>query len=127
MQTPKAGKMPPAKGISVMEPILVITNLPDQASALALAQKLIDARLAACVNILAECTSVYRWQGKTETGSEVPVFIKTLAQHYLRVEQAIKAAHPYELPEIIAVPIGNGLPAYMQWIADETLASPDQK
>ena len=123
----KAGKMRLLNGTAAMEPILVITNLPDRASALALAQKLIDARLGACVNILAECTSVYRWQGKTETTSEVPVFIKTLAQHYVRVEQAIKAAHPYELPEIIAVPIGNCLPAYMQWIADETLASPDQK
>lgn len=106
-----------------MEPILIITNLPDRASALALAQKLVDGRLAACVNVLAECLSVYRWQGKIETTGEVPVFIKTLAQHYAEVERAVKAAHPYELPEIIAVPIGNGLPAYLQWIADETTLS----
>ena len=106
-----------------MEPILIITNLPDRASALALAQKLVDGRLAACVNVLADCTSVYRWQGKIETTGEVPVFIKTLAQHYAEVERAVKAAHPYELPEIIAVPIGDGLPAYLQWIADETTLS----
>lgn len=109
-----------------MQPILVITNFPDRASALALAQKLVDARLAACVNVLADCISVYRWQGKIESASEVPVFIKTLVQHYPKVEQAIKAGHPYELPEIIAVPISNGLPAYMQWIASETLAFPDK-
>lgn len=109
-----------------MEPILVLTNFPDRASALALAQKLVDERLAACVNVLADCTSVYRWQEKIENASEVPVFIKTLAQHYPRVEQAVKAMHPYELPEIIAVPISNGLPAYMQWIAAETLAFPDK-
>lgn len=109
-----------------MQPILVITNFPDRASALALAQKLVDARLAACVNVLADCISVYRWQGKIESASEVPVFIKTLVQHYPKVEQAIKAGHPYELPEIIAVPISNGLPAYMQWIAAETLAFPDK-
>lgn len=109
-----------------MEPILVITNFPDRASALALAQKLVDERLAACVNVLADCTSVYRWQEKIENASEVPVFIKTLAQHYPRVEQAVKAMHPYELPEIIAVPISNGLPAYMQWMAGETLAFPDK-
>lgn len=91
-----------------------------------LAQKLIDERLAACVNVLADCTSVYRWQAKIESTSEIPVLIKTLAQHYSQVEQAVKAAHPYELPEIIAVPINNGLPAYLQWIADETLASADK-
>ena len=109
-----------------MEPILVITNFPDRASALALAQKLVDERLAACVNVLADCTSVYRWQEEIENASEVPVLIKTLAQHYPRVEQAVKAMHPYELPEIIAVPISNGLPAYMQWMAAETLAFPDK-
>ena len=109
-----------------MEPILVITNLPDRASALTLAKKLIDARLAACVNVLADCTSVYRWQEKIESTSEIPVLIKTLAQHYPQVEQMVKAAHPYELPEIIAVPISNGLPAYLQWLADETLISSDK-
>ena len=109
-----------------MESILVITNFPDRASALALAQKLVDERLAACVNVLADCTSVYRWQEKIENASEVPVFIKTLAQHYPRVEQAVKAMHPYELPKIITVPISNGLPAYMQWMAAETLAFPDK-
>ncbi|MEK6707470.1 MAG: divalent-cation tolerance protein CutA [Pseudomonadota bacterium] len=109
-----------------MESILVITNFPDRASALALAQKLVDERLAACVNVLADCTSVYRWQEEIENASEVPVLIKTLAQHYPRVEQAVKAMHPYELPEIIAVPISNGLPAYMQWMAAETLAFPDK-
>ena len=106
-----------------MEPILIITNLPDRESAMALAQKLIEQRLAACVNVMASCTSVYHWQGKNETASEVPVLIKTLAQHYARLEQLIVSMHPYELPEIIAVPVTNGLPAYLKWIADETLVS----
>ncbi|SDA16951.1 divalent cation tolerance protein [Nitrosospira sp. Nsp11] len=104
-----------------MESILIISNLPDRASAMALAHKLVDERLAACVNVLDGCTSVYRWQGKNESIREVPIFIKTLAQHYARLEQLINAMHPYELPEIIAVPISNGLPAYLKWIADETL------
>jgi periplasmic divalent cation tolerance protein len=103
-----------------VEHILIITNLPDRTQALALAQKLVEARLIACVNVLADCTSVYQWQGKSETASEVPLFIKTLAQHYPAVEQLIKSEHPYELPEIIAVPISSGLPAYLKWIADET-------
>lgn len=105
-----------------MEAILIITNLPDQESALKLAQKLIVERLSACVNVLSGCTSVYRWQGKTETTTEVPVFIKTLASHYQQVENAIRQTHPYELPEIIAVPIENGLPEYLRWIAAETVA-----
>lgn len=109
-----------------MDPILVITNLPDRAAAMALANKLVDERLAACVNVLAGCTSVYHWQGKNETVSEVPVFIKTLAKHYPRLEQLITSIHPYELPEIIAVPISNGWPAYLKWIADETLP-PDKQ
>jgi periplasmic divalent cation tolerance protein len=104
-----------------MDPILIITNLPDRASAMALAHRLIDARLAACVNVLTDCTSVYRWEEKNETVNEVPVFIKTSAKHYAQLEQLIKSTHPYELPEIIAVPISNGLPAYLKWIIDETL------
>ncbi len=95
--------------------------MPDKMRALTLAEKLISKRLAACVNVQAECTSVYRWQDKIETTREVPIFIKTLAQHYIQVEKAIKAAHPDELPEIITVQISGGLPAYLRWIADETL------
>lgn len=97
-----------------MEPILIFTNLPDRAAAILLAEKLVDERLAACVNVLAECTSVYHWQGKTESTREVPVLIKTLARHYVRLEQLITSLHPYELPEIIAVPISSGLPAYFE-------------
>jgi periplasmic divalent cation tolerance protein len=109
-----------------MEPILIFTNLPDRAAAMDLARKLVDERLAACVNVLADCTSVYRWEGRNESVTEVPVLIKTLAQHYARLEQLIKTVHPYELPEIIAVPISSGLPAYLKWIAEETSAA-DQK
>ena len=106
-----------------MEFILIITNLPDKERAMALAHRLIEERLATCVNVMADCTSVYHWQGKNETASEVPVLIKTLAQHYAQLEQLIMSMHPYELPEIIAVPVTNGLPAYLKWIADETLVS----
>ncbi|SEK96933.1 divalent-cation tolerance protein CutA [Nitrosovibrio tenuis] len=104
-----------------MEPILVITNMPDRSAAMSLARTLVEERLAACVNVLADCTSVYRWDGKSETTAEVPVLIKTVEQHYARLEQVIKSLHPYELPEIIAVPISNGLPSYLKWIENETL------
>ena len=103
-----------------METILVFSNLPDQASAAKLAALLIEQRLAACVNVQAPCTSVYRWQGKVETATEVPIFIKTTRERYPALEAAIRAHHPYELPEIIAVPLVAGLPAYLEWIHTET-------
>lgn len=103
-----------------LEPILVMINFPDKKGAVALAEALIAQHLAACVNVLSPCTSIYRWQGTVESADEIPVLIKTLRQHYDRVEQLIKMMHPYELPEVIMVPILNGLPAYLQWIANET-------
>lgn len=106
-----------------MEAVLIISNFPDQKTATLLAEALMEQRLAACVNVLSPCVSIYRWQGKIESAGEVPVLIKTRKQHYDRVEQLIKMMHPYELPEVIMVPITGGLPAYLQWIADTTLLS----
>jgi periplasmic divalent cation tolerance protein len=103
-----------------METLLVLTNLPDAASARALAGALVEARLAACVNILAPCLSVYRWQGRIEEASEVPVLIKTTAARYAALEAAIRAQHPHELPEIVAVPFKYALPEYLAWVATET-------
>jgi len=103
-----------------METILVMTNLPDQDSAERLARVLIEARLAACVNVMAPCSSIYHWRGKTETALEIPVLIKTLRRHYSQVEEAIRQHHPYELPEIVAVAVTDGLPAYLAWVAAET-------
>ena len=100
--------------------LLILTNLPDQASAQALATTLVSARLAACVNMLGPCRSVYRWQGAIESAQEVPLLIKTTAARYADLEAAIRAAHPYELPEIIAVPIAHGLPDYLDWVVTET-------
>lgn len=106
-----------------MEPILIISNFPNKKSAMLCAEALIDQHVAACVNVLSPCASVYRWQGKVESTDEIPILIKTERQHYDRVEQLIKMMHPYELPEVILVPIDNGLPAYLQWIAEETSAT----
>jgi periplasmic divalent cation tolerance protein len=103
-----------------MSTLLVLTNLPDQTAAETLARSLVEARLAACVNILAPCRSVYRWQGALETANEVPLLIKTTATCYPALAVAICAQHPYELPEIIAVPITEGLPEYLAWVAAET-------
>jgi periplasmic divalent cation tolerance protein len=103
-----------------MEALLVLTNLPDAASARTLADALVAGRLAACVNILAPCRSVYRWQGQIETAEEVPVLIKTTTERYAALETAIRQHHPYELPEIVAVPITRGLPDYLAWVTNET-------
>jgi len=99
--------------------LLVITNLPDRASAETLAKALVDRRAAACVNILAPCRSVYRWKGAVETAEEHPLFAKTTRDRYALLEKVVRELHPYELPEIIAVPLG-GLPAYLEWVAAET-------
>jgi periplasmic divalent cation tolerance protein len=102
------------------ETLLVLTNLPDRDAALRLARALVERRLAACVNVLNGCTSVYRWDGAMEQAEEVPVLIKTRAARYPELEASIRELHPYELPEIIAVPMVRGLPEYLDWVAEET-------
>ena len=97
----------------------MLTNLPDHESALTLARVLIEEKIAACINILGACTSVYRWQDKVENAQEIPLLIKTTAARYAALEAAIRRLHPYELPEIIAVPLAQGLPGYLQWVASE--------
>jgi periplasmic divalent cation tolerance protein len=103
-----------------MSALLVLTNLPDRAAAEKLAERLIAERVAACVNILAPCRSVYRWQGAIERAEEHPLLIKTTAERYDALEQSIRAAHPYELPEVIAVSIERGLAPYLDWVKSET-------
>ena len=103
--------------------IIVLTHLPDRAAALGLAQALVGRKLAACVNVLAPCTSIYRWKGGVESAEEVPVWIKTRATRYAELEAAIRELHPYELPEIVAVPVVRGLDDYLQWVADGTSIS----
>lgn len=103
-----------------MEPLLILTNLPDVASAEKLAHAMIESRAAACVNVLTACRSIYRWQGAVETANEIPLLIKTTAANYPRVEEIVRAQHPYAVPELIAIPITHGLPAYLDWLAAET-------
>jgi periplasmic divalent cation tolerance protein len=104
-----------------MSTLLVLTNLPDRAAAEKLADELVEKRVAACINILAPCRSVYRWKGAVQRDEEHPMLIKTTRERYPALEQALRSGHPYELPEIIALPIERGLPAYLQWVEGETL------
>jgi periplasmic divalent cation tolerance protein len=103
-----------------MEPLLILTNLPDNASAEKLARALIESRAAACVNVLPPCHSIYRWQGAVEMAEEVPLLIKSTTANYPLIEEIVRAQHPYDVPELIAIPITHGLPAYLDWLATET-------
>lgn len=95
---------------------IILCTCPNKKTAEDLAGHLISEKLAACVNIIAGITSVYEWQGKIESSQEQLLLIKSHADKYDVIESTIKTTHPYELPEIIAVPIERGLPEYLQWI-----------
>ena len=96
---------------------LALCTVPDRETADAIARALVDGRLAACVNIIPGLTSVYRWEGKTETAAELLLLIKTSGNNWQALEKTIVGMHPYELPEIITVPLAGGLPAYLDWVA----------
>lgn len=100
--------------------LLVCSNVPDKECAQELARHLLKQQLAACVNILPAVHSMYRWQGVLEEATEVMLQIKTTQVRYTEVEAAIKAMHPYEVPEIIAFPVIQGAPAYLDWVRQET-------
>ncbi|MDD2884027.1 MAG: divalent-cation tolerance protein CutA [Dechloromonas sp.] len=104
-----------------MTPLLILTNCPDEASANTIALALVEEGLAACVNLLARVQSIYRWQGAIESSSEIPLLIKSTAATYPALEKRLLELHPYELPEIIALPITHALPAYLNWLAEHTV------
>jgi periplasmic divalent cation tolerance protein len=95
---------------------IILCTCPDQATAENIARLLIERKLAACVNILPGLTSYYRWQGQVESAQELLLLIKSSDARYSAVEAAILENHPYELPEIVAVPVEQGLPDYLHWI-----------
>lgn len=106
----------------MVEPLLIVmTTLPDTQSAQALARQLVEARLAACVQIGAPIESIYRWQGNIETTHETPLSIKTTTACYAALETFLKRHHPYTLPEIITLHHAQGTPAYLDWVNQETL------
>lgn len=100
--------------------ILVLTTHPDNGHAKDLATNILASHLAACINILPQITSVYHWKDQIETSNELLLIIKTRRAYYSQLEALIKAHHPYELPEIIAVTVEAGLPAYLAWIQENT-------
>ena len=104
--------------------LLILCNCPDEEIANRIALAVLESGLAACVNILPRVQSLYRWQGKIESATEIPLFIKSTAANYPALEAAIQKLHPYDIPEIIALPVERGLPAYLNWVAAETVQQP---
>ena len=100
------------------EVLTVFTTWPDLETARAAARALVEERLAACGNIVPGVESVYRWEGKVETGAEVLVIFKTVLASYPAFETRLRALHPYEVPEVIAVQVTAGLPAYLRWVEE---------
>lgn len=104
----------------MIEAIQVITTTGSHQDAERIATELIDARLAACVQVLGPITSTYRWEGAIETSQEWLCLIKSRKELYADLEQAIRRVHPYQLPEILALPVVAGNPAYLGWLDSET-------
>lgn len=101
-----------------MTVLACLTTCPDAATAERIAEALVGEGLAACVNLLPGVTSVYRWQGAVERSAEVLLIIKTTESGFAALRDRLVEIHPYELPELIAVPVGPGLPAYLDWVRD---------
>lgn len=105
---------------SVPPALTVLTTTDSAAKAEGLARGAVEARLAACAQISAPVTSVYRWQGVVETGEEWQILFKTTAARYDALEAHLRARHDYDTPEIIATPVVRGSAGYLAWIAAET-------
>ena len=104
--------------------LLVFTTLPSADKAAELAKVVVEERLAACANLLPAIRSIYHWQGKLQDENEVLVLLKTRAEHLERLKLRILELHPYEVPEVLAVPVEAGYQPYLDWLAGET-KSPD--
>ena len=101
--------------------IVVLITAPSLQAGQDIAHLLVESKLAACVNILPAVHSIYSWKGSIQSDEEVLLLAKSRAELFAdRLLPAIKAAHPYQVPEIIALPVLMGLPAYLDWIATET-------
>jgi len=97
---------------------IVLTTAGSEEEARKIAHSLVDQGLAACVNIVPEVTSIYRWQGKVEEAREWSLIVKTTAAAFAQVREAIAALHSYEVPECVCLNIEDGSPAYLEWIGE---------
>lgn len=102
------------------KPVLIYGTFANAEEAARIGGDLVDARLAACVNILAPITSIYVWQGKRETATETPMLIKSVASHAERIIARVRALHSYDNPALLILPVDGGSADFLAWIAAET-------
>jgi periplasmic divalent cation tolerance protein len=102
----------------VIEPRVVLVTAPSAEAATAIGRVLVDERLAACVNVVPGLTSIYRWQGQREETSECLLMIKTDETRYAALERRVLELHPYSVPEVLALPVVAGAPAYVEWLRE---------
>ncbi|QDT70819.1 Divalent-cation tolerance protein CutA [Planctomycetes bacterium MalM25] len=107
--------------------LLVTTTAPDEATAQRLATALVEARLAACVQVSGPVTSTYRWRGAVETGPEWLLTAKTTEERWAEIERLVTELHPYETPELIATPIAHASAAYGAWVREEVRGGTETK
>jgi periplasmic divalent cation tolerance protein len=100
---------------------IVFVTYPDAAKAKDFAQTLVSEQLAACVNILPKVTSVYRWEGKVETGEECLLILKTVKNRVTQLESRVKELHPYEVPEFVAIDADKVEDTYLEWAINSTM------
>ena len=100
--------------------IVVLCTCPNEASARELAHTLLNEKLAACVNLIPQVTSLYIWQGKLEESQEIQLVIKSRRTLFGILQQRIQAIHPYDVPEILALPVMTGNTAYLAWLQGQT-------
>lgn len=103
------------------EALIVLTTFPDIDTARQVATKLVEEQVAACVNLLGPAESIYRWQGSIETAREIPAFLKTTRTGFAKLEEALRRLHPYEVPELLAIPVEGGSRAYLDWLAENVI------
>ena len=100
--------------------IIIYCTCPDIETASRISRLIISQHMAACVNQVQGVTSIYEWEGKIEQENEVLLIIKTTDERFKSIQQLVSEEHPYELPELIAVPVTHGLPDYLEWITQCT-------
>ncbi len=103
-----------------MDYVIIYVTAPDEETAVTIGRALVEEKLAACANIVPRIRSLYRWKGAVEDEREVLMILKTRTELFDRVEQRVRSMHPYEVPEIVAIPLTHGSPPYLDWLSDCT-------
>jgi periplasmic divalent cation tolerance protein len=101
--------------------LLALSTFPDTEIARRISNELVSERFAACANILSSVESIYRWKRKIESGNETLVFFKVSENRQSAFQDKLRSLHPYDVPEIIFVPVASGLPEYLRWVTDNCL------